>query len=400
MVEKLPKGWKWVKLGDVSEIVSKGTTPTSLGHSYTSKGIPFLRAEDVTGRAVDSDRVAFCISNETHGFLSRSQLQPGDLLITIAGTLGRVGYVPEEAPPLNCNQAVAFIRLIPQLINVQYACFACQLNIVTSSFDRLQAGGTIKNLNLEQVRGIVIPLPPLPEQKRIVAILTDRLSTIDKARTATEAQLKAAKALPAAYLREVFDRPEAQKWEKKRLGDVCELVGGMQPPKSTFQYKPLPNYVRLVQIQDFRRSDLAVYIPQEEAKRQFNKTDVMIGRYGPPVFQILRGLSGAYNVALMKTVPTENLLKDYLYYLLQEPGIQNAVINQSQRSAGQSGVQKEFLEQFGVFVPSIDKQQKIVEMLSDKFLAIKLLKQSLQSQLNTINKLPAALLRQAFNGEL
>ena len=50
-----------------------------------------------------------------------------------------------------------------------------------------------------------ISLPPLPEQKRIVAILTDRLSTIDKARAATEAQLKAVKALPAAYLRQAFD---------------------------------------------------------------------------------------------------------------------------------------------------------------------------------------------------
>ena len=56
-----------------------------------------------------------------------------------------------------------------------------------------------------QVLDQLIPLPPLPEQKRIVGILGDRLSTIDKARTATEAQLQAINALPAALLRQAFN---------------------------------------------------------------------------------------------------------------------------------------------------------------------------------------------------
>ena len=96
-------------------------------------------------------------------------------------------------------------------------------------------------------------------------------------------------------------------WEVVKLGDVCEFIGGSQPEKSYFQRELLPDFVRLVQIQDFRRSDLKVYIPISEAKRSFDETDIMIGRYGPPVFQIFRGLSGAYNVALIKAAP--NTLK-------------------------------------------------------------------------------------------
>lgn len=76
-------------------------------------------------------------------------------------------------------------------------------------------GSAQPKLSQAKLNYIPIPLPPLPEQKRIIGILSDRLSTIDKARAATEAQLKAAKALPAAYLRQVFDSPEAQKWKKK-----------------------------------------------------------------------------------------------------------------------------------------------------------------------------------------
>lgn len=191
-------------------------------------------------------------------------------------------------------------------------------------------------------------------------------------------------------------------WQCVKLGDVCDFVGGMQPPKYLFKYEPLPGYVRLVQIQDFRKSDVAVYIPAEKAKRTFDESDVMIGRYGPPLFQILRGLSGAYNVALIKTVPKPkgDLLKDYLYYLLQEPSIQNAVIAQSQRSAGQTGVQKEFLERLLVPLPLPDEQKRIVAILNDKMEKVERSRQALEKQLDTINKLPAAFLHQAFNGEL
>lgn len=121
---------KWTALEDISTLVSKGTTPTTLGYSFVPEGVPFLRAEDVMGTAINPKAAAFCISEETNRILSRSRLQPGDLLITIAGTLGRVGYVPLNAPPLNCNQAVAFVRLKPEVIDLQYACFACQAQTV------------------------------------------------------------------------------------------------------------------------------------------------------------------------------------------------------------------------------------------------------------------------------
>lgn len=189
--------------------------------------------------------------------------------------------------------------------------------------------------------------------------------------------------------------PEGWRWVK--LGDVCKVAGGSQPPKSTFSYEPQPDYIRLVQIQDFRRDDSAVYIPKELAKRIFEKDDVMIGRYGPPVFQILRGLSGAYNVALMKATPNEGMTKDYLYFLLQEPSIQSAVIGQSRRAAGQSGVQRTFLESLLIPLPPIAEQKRIVGILRDRLAAVDQARQATQAQLEAAQALPAAYLRQIFN---
>ena len=186
-------------------------------------------------------------------------------------------------------------------------------------------------------------------------------------------------------------------WELVRLGDVCSFIGGMQPPKHQFKSIPQPGYVRLVQIQDFRRPDRAVYIPLDNAKRTFDETDVMIGRYGPPVFQILRGLSGAYNVALMKTVPKENLLKDFLFYLLQDRPIQRAVIAQSERSAGQSGVQKEFIENLIIPLPPISEQKRIAMILREQMAAVGRARATAEAQLQAAKALPAAYLREIFD---
>ena len=202
---------KSATLEEVSTVVSKGTTPTTLGHAFLSKGVPFLRAEDVTGASVDPSAVAFRISEETNRVLSRSQLQPGDLLITIAGTLGRVGYVPRCAPPMNCNQAVAFIRLRPDVIDLNYACLACQAKI--GHLLKLQKIGTIGNLNLEQVRGFSIPLPSLEEQKSLAA----RLEKANRLRRTRRYVQEVSDSFLASVFLKMFGGEEAQTWSLETI---------------------------------------------------------------------------------------------------------------------------------------------------------------------------------------
>jgi type I restriction enzyme S subunit len=139
-------------LGELSELVTKGTTPKTLGRQYVSEGIPFLRGEDVRGAAVDPYSTQYAIDQETHSLLKRSQILPGDLLITIAGTVGRVGYIADDAPPMNCNQAVAIVRLDRKRIDLEYACYACQSPNVLAPLVKQGTTATITNLSLQQVR--------------------------------------------------------------------------------------------------------------------------------------------------------------------------------------------------------------------------------------------------------
>lgn len=147
------------------------------------------------------------------------------------------------------------------------------------------------------------------------------------------------------------------------IKDVCTFVGGSQPPKKVFVSEYKTKYIRLIQIRDYKTDKHITYIPIELAKKKCTKDDIMIGRYGPPIFQILRGLEGAYNVALMKAIPKENILHEYLYYLLKQESIFKYVEKLSPRTSGQTGVDVVALNNYPVILPPKNYQKKIVDVL-------------------------------------
>jgi len=122
-------------------------------------------------------------------------------------------------------------------------------------------------------------------------------------------------------------------------------------------------YIRFIQTRDYKSDNFLTYIPINTARRFCDGEDIMIGRYGPPVFQILRGIKGAYNVALMKAVPKPNILNDYLYYLLKQEDIFKYVDGLSLRTGGQTGVDLDSLNQYPVLLPEISYQQCVVDVL-------------------------------------
>ncbi|URQ97660.1 restriction endonuclease subunit S [Pseudoalteromonas sp. SCSIO 43095] len=153
-------------------------------------------------------------------------------------------------------------------------------------------------------------------------------------------------------------------WPVVELGSVVSFIGGSQPPKSTFKYELEDGYVRLLQIRDYKSDDNLTYIPENSTKKFCSKDDVMIGRYGPPVFQILRGLEGAYNVALMKAQPSEKVDRDYLFYFLKQEKLFRLIDGLSQRTAGQSGVDMDALKAYPMLLPPLEEQKRIAAILA------------------------------------
>ena len=178
---ELPDGWEWCRLGNLCSVISKGTTPKGGKSCYLDSGINYLRVENImdNGQIDTSDMVH--IDEKIHNTeLKRSILQEDDLLITIAGTLGKTAVVHKNNLPLNTNQAISFSRLI----NVNL-CFVDFLRLIISSKiiqNRLLLKTkvtSIPNLTLEIISDCLIPLPPLNEQKRIADKINQLFSMLD-----------------------------------------------------------------------------------------------------------------------------------------------------------------------------------------------------------------------------
>ena len=147
-----------------------------------------------------------------------------------------------------------------------------------------------------------------------------------------------------------------------RVDDVIEFQGGSQPDKSFFEYTKTDNNVRLIQIRDYKTDKFVTYIPKNMAKRYCYADDIMIGRYGPPIFQILQGIEGSYNVALMKAIPKKGN-KEFIRQFLKQDCLLHYLEGLSKRTAGQDGIQMDKLKQYPFPYPPIELQEQFARFV-------------------------------------
>lgn len=200
-----PIHWEVKKLGEICEIISKGTTPKGGKNVYKDSGILFLRAENIQENGiVNLENVKFIDKNIHDNVLKRSKLYNGDLLITIAGTLGRCAVYNNDIEA-NTNQAVCFVRL--NKTYKKYANFIQKFISLQSTKSQLlnQAKITaIPNLTLEIIKNLPIPLPPLSEQNLIVAEIDRRFAIVDKTLNLIDKSIQNAKNLKQSILKKAF----------------------------------------------------------------------------------------------------------------------------------------------------------------------------------------------------
>lgn len=153
--------------------------------------------------------------------------------------------------------------------------------------------------------------------------------------------------------------------EKVKLTDICDFQGGSQPPKEEWSFDEQEGYICMLQIRDFTQGERVTpeYIKISNTTKMCEANDILIARYGASIGKILTGLAGAYNVAIMRTIPdTSRIKKLYLYYYLKSPYFQNAILNVGSRAA-QAGFNKEDLSKLDIECPELIKQDKIIAVL-------------------------------------
>ena len=190
-----------IKLGDLCEVITKGTTPTSLGYKFIDKGINFIKIESINDNGNFIKTKFAYINKDCNAALMRSQLQAGDILFSIAGALGRTAIVTEEILPANTNQALAILRIKKDIkVDKKFLLHCLNSDAVKKQSDTFKGGVAQQNLSLSQLKSYNIPFPSLLEQKDIAAKLDLIFTEMHKLKNFTKTQIKNYQALNYATL--------------------------------------------------------------------------------------------------------------------------------------------------------------------------------------------------------
>ena len=230
---KVPDNWVWTRLGNIAEKISKGTTPRGGGQAYTDKGVKFLRVENISDDyRIDTSNIKYITEEIHNGFLKRSILEENDLLISIAGSLGKTAIVLKENLPLNTNQAIAFVRLINKEKYIsKYFAYFFNSNIVKKSLLSQTKVTAIPNLTLEIINNTKIALPPIDEQKRIVNKLDYFFEKIQKVKEIIEEVKEKNEARKESILSKAFTGELTEKWRADNIHSAKELLSKINDEK-------------------------------------------------------------------------------------------------------------------------------------------------------------------------
>jgi type I restriction enzyme S subunit len=227
--------WPKSRVGDITLLVTKGTTPTK-DQGFAESGVNFIKAEALNGDSALDSQGIFHIAEDVHQKLKRSILQEDDVLLTIAGAqIGKCGIVRSSHLPANTNQAVGIMRIDRSKADPRYIYYWFKQKRTFAFVQGLNAQAAQPNINLLMLKDIEIPLPSGTEQRSIASILSVYDDLIENNRRRIRLVEQAARLLYKEWFVHLrFPGHEHVKikdgvpgeWGKKKLKEIAPLNYG------------------------------------------------------------------------------------------------------------------------------------------------------------------------------
>ena len=393
--------WQDKPLSEIAEIVGGGTPRTNIS-SYWNGDIVWLSPTDLPpiGEIVHISDSKNKITNLGLEQSSARLLPQGSIVFSSRASIGKIGIADVE---LCTNQGFTNFICDSSVYN-KFLAYA--LKKYTPEISALSNSTTFAEVSKTNLKRFVIPLPRLPEQRRIVAKLDSLFERIDKAIALVEENIKNARSLMASVLNEVFDGVDC---DRVRLQDACII----NPPKS--EVKDLGNTeVSFLPMADLNAHQIN-FIPKHTKQvaevyagyTYFKDGDVLLAKVTPCFENGKAGLadnlvngigfgSSEYYVLRAK----QTILPAYVYYNLASSGFLRQGAQNMSGAVGLKRVTKDFLFNYEIPVPSIEVQENVVKYFGNQKAKLSLLTDRLEERLTELKKLKSSLLDAAFRGEL
>ena len=399
---KYPAEWQIKKMPDVVKWGSGGTPKATEKAFYENGSIPWLVIGDLNdGIVTEAESKITPLGLQSS---SAKMIPIGTLLVAMYGSIGKLGITG-----IKCctNQAIAFAQ---ELYGVTTKYMFYFMASQKSNLIAKGKGGTQKNISQTVLKSLSVPVPPLPEQERIVAKIEELFSQLD----AAVAELKSVKEKLAIYRQAVLEDSFKGKYPLKRLEEISKAISGYAFKSSL--YSPTGKYtiVKIGNVKsfslDFSR-DLS-RTDEDSGKTftdiQLRKGDCLItmtGSRGKRDYGFVAMIEEQENfvfnqrVALLRFQQKYAIPKFYQYYLSSH-SFRDIFFSYETGNVGQGNVGIKALREPSVILPTLEQQNDIVESIEQKLSVCNNIEQTVDTALQQAAALRQSILKQAFEGNL
>jgi type I restriction enzyme S subunit len=403
---KLPEGWRWVRLGEVALKPQYGYTTSAVTEAVGPK---FLRITDISSGEIDWESVPYC--SAAGKVLEKYKLRVGDVLFARSGSVGATVVIRETPPDAVFASYLIRVRLREEVLP-EYAEWLLKAPVSQSQL--VPQGAAQKNINARHIEQVLIPLPHLEEQRRIVGRIEELMGRVREARRLRQEAQKDAERLWQSVLAQTFPRPGSnlpEGWRWVRLGEVCTLIEvgfafrkNGTPEGDLLHLRPynIGEDGTLVLSQRF-------YLPSSLGSARhkmpqpgdvlFNNTNSveLVGKTA----LVREPLEAAFSnhITLLRS-DTTKAQGAWIALALQALWRQGFFANLCNKWIGQAGINTETLKSVLISLPPLEEQRRIVADLQAVQEKIQAFKEAQAATEAELRRLEQAILEKAFRGEL
>tara|TARA_B100000676_G_scaffold8034_1_gene7266 strand:+ start:249 stop:1529 length:1281 start_codon:yes stop_codon:yes gene_type:complete len=419
---QVPKGWESKKLSEVSNQITDGAhkTPT-----YVKEGIPFLRVTDIKNKDINWDTVKRIPKNEHEELIKRSKPEFEDILYSKNGTIGRsivIGWKNE----FSIFVSLALIKPKKDVLNPYFLKMFLDSNSAISQATRRSKTESVTNLHLEEIRDIIIPLPSLQIQKKIVQKLDDILGQLEEKKQEyfqlVNNQVENLKTLDKKITESIFLNQKKNDWNKKPFGElILESRNGISGPPNTdnngvkrlgietvTQSKYEKINVEHCKYFDTSKSEIEKYSVKKDdlftCRQNGNKHFVgKFAIYKDDISPLI------YSDSLIKfRINTEKILPDYIVFFMNSFSTRKQIDPFCKTQAGNYSINGTNLKKIMIDYPSdLEEQKKILEVSKSIQTQTQIFKQKIntfqelqENVSKNLNFIQSSILDTAFSGKL
>ena len=403
----MKSNWSTVTLGEVCNFENGDRGKNYPGRkALVPTGIPFINAGHIADGVIDWNGMDF-IPEDRFEILGSGKIQQGDVLYCLRGSLGKFGVVDREAKGAIASSLV--IVRPAETLDVNFLAYYFRSPLADEMMERFAGGAAQPNLSAKSLGQYKLPLPPLEEQQRIVAVLDEAFEGLARARAHTEANLSDAEKIAAQALDVLLEELRLKNGQVQ-INYIAEVKGGKRLPKGV-KPSPKPTPFPYISVKDLTDDGsvctkkvgyISAEVQQTIQRYTISSRDVYvsiagtIGKTGivPPE---LDGANLTENAA--KLVLREGWSPQYVYWCTRSSTFSVQTAEQT-RTAAQP---KLALQRLGaIHIPNANASEQVE--ISEKMDALRHTRQSLISaysaKLQDLNDLRQSLLQKAFAGEL